>query len=59
MAKDKKASTKKEAASREEIISLAKQTQYYCDLLIEQSDQWLSPEEGNRIMAERIRKTDK
>ena len=46
----------KETVSQEEIISLAKQTQYYCDLIVEQSDQWLSPEEGNRSMEERIRK---
>ena len=31
---------------RDEIIELAKKMQYYCDLLIEQSDSWLPEEEG-------------
>jgi hypothetical protein len=48
--------TEKETMSNEEIISLAKQTKYYCNQIIEQSDRWLSPEEGNRNMEERIRK---
>ena len=30
----------------EKIISLAKNTKYYCNLLIEQSESWLSIEEG-------------
>jgi hypothetical protein len=37
----------------EDIIALAKRTQYYCDLLIEQSDHWLSAEEGNKAMMKR------
>ncbi|GHV48976.1 hypothetical protein FACS1894181_06340 [Bacteroidia bacterium] len=42
----------------EDIIALAKRTQHYCNLLIEQSDEWLSAEEGNKVMAERIAKAE-
>ena len=33
---------------KDEIITLAEKTKRYCDLLIEQSDNWLSEEEGLR-----------
>ena len=33
-------------SKKEDIINLAKKTKRYCDLLIEQSDSWLSEEEG-------------
>jgi hypothetical protein len=42
---------------KKEIIAKAEVMQHHCDLLIEQCDSWLSAEEGNRIMEERIRKT--
>ncbi|MCL2290601.1 MAG: hypothetical protein FWC34_07870 [Bacteroidetes bacterium] len=35
---------------KEEIISLAKKTKYYCDLLIEQSENW---EEGEKQKTEK------
>lgn len=42
---------------KEEIISLAKKTKHYCDLLIEQSDNWLSEEEGNKNVEKRLAET--
>jgi hypothetical protein len=39
---------------KDEIISLAEKTKRYCDLLIEQSDNWLSEEEGVRNVEKRI-----
>ena len=50
MSTEEKNQAVKELLSNDEIISLAKQTQYYCDRIIEQADQWLSAEEGNRLM---------
>ncbi|MDH6314029.1 hypothetical protein M2137_002823 [Parabacteroides sp. PFB2-10] len=41
---------------KKDIISLAKKTKRYCDLLIEQSDNWLSEEEGARNMEKRLNK---
>ena len=41
-------------AGKDEIISLAKKTKHYCDLLIEQSDNWLSEEEGHKNIEKRI-----
>ena len=39
---------------KDEIIDLAKKVSHYCDLLIEQSDSWLSEEEGIKNMERRI-----
>ena len=39
---------------KEKIIDLAKKTKRYCDLLIEQSDRWLSEEEGQKNVEKRI-----
>ena len=33
---------------REEILALAENTKYYTELLIQQSDSWLSEEEGRK-----------
>ena len=41
-------------AEKIEIITLAEKAKYYCDLLIEQSDNWLSEEEGIRNVEKRI-----
>ncbi|MDF9829165.1 hypothetical protein [Parabacteroides sp. PF5-6] len=41
---------------KEELISLAEKTKRYCDLLIEQSDNWLSEEEGVRNVEKRLEK---
>ncbi|MDR1779218.1 MAG: hypothetical protein LBR50_00625 [Tannerella sp.] len=46
----------KNTAKRDKIIAKAKHTKYYCDLIIDQSDKWLTAEEGNRVMQERILK---
>ena len=40
---------------RKEIFALAENTKYYCDLLIEQCDSWLSEEEGLKNLEERKR----
>ncbi|MDH6356993.1 tetratricopeptide repeat-containing sensor histidine kinase [Parabacteroides sp. PF5-9] len=42
---------------KKEIISLAEKTKRYCDLLIEQSDNWLSEEEGVRNVEKRLDKS--
>ena len=39
---------------KDEIIALAKKTKYYCDLLIAQSNNWLSEEEGIKNVEKRI-----
>ena len=39
---------------KEDIIILAKKTKRYCDLLIEQSDSWLSEEEGMRNIEKKM-----
>ena len=39
---------------KEDIIKLAKKTKRYCDLLIEQSDSWLSEEEGMRNIEKKM-----
>ena len=44
---------------KEEILQLARHTLHYTNLLIEQCDRWLSAEEGNRIMEQRIRERRK
>jgi hypothetical protein len=46
-------------ANEKDIIAQAQQTQYYCDQIIEQSDNWLPAEEGNRVMLERIRENER
>jgi hypothetical protein len=38
---------------KDEIISLAKKAKHYCDLLIKQSDSWLSEEEGAKNVNKR------
>ena len=44
---------------KEKIIDMAKKTMHYCDLLIEQSDSWLSEEEGIKNVERRIAESDK
>ena len=44
---------------KDEIIILAQKAKRYCDLLIEQSDSWLSEEEGRRNVEERISQSRK
>ena len=44
---------------KDEIIDLAKKTKHYCDLLIEQSDNWLSEEEGIRNVERRIAEAER
>ena len=39
---------------KDEIIDLAKSTKHYCALLIEQSDSWLSEEEGMKNVEKRM-----
>ena len=39
---------------KDDIIDLAKKTKRYCDLLIEQSDSWLSEEEGLKNVEKRL-----
>ena len=41
-------------AKKLEIITLAEKAKHYCDLLIEQSDNWLSEEEGIRNVEKRM-----
>jgi len=41
-------------SKKEDIINLAKKTKRYCDLLIEQSDSWLSEEEGMRNVEKKM-----
>ena len=41
-------------SKKEDIINLAKKTKRYCDLLIEQSDSWLSEEEGMRNIEKKM-----
>ena len=41
-------------SKKEDIINLAKKTKHYCDLLIEQSDSWLSEEEGMRNIEKKM-----
>ena len=41
-------------ADKDEIIDLVKKAKHYCDLLIEQSGNWLSEEEGFRNVERRI-----
>ena len=48
----------KDTIKQTDVISLAEQTEYYCNQIIKQSDNWLSVEEGNMVMAECIRKND-
>jgi hypothetical protein len=43
-----------EESKKDEILLRAKELFHYNNLLIEQCDNWLSAEEGNRIMMERI-----
>jgi hypothetical protein len=38
---------------KDEIISLAQKTKHYCDLLIKQSNSWLSEEEGVKNVKKR------
>jgi hypothetical protein len=38
----------KEKATQQEIISLAKNTKHYCELLIAQSESWVEKEKGRR-----------
>ncbi|MDH6343812.1 hypothetical protein M2480_002513 [Parabacteroides sp. PFB2-12] len=42
--------------SRENMLFLAKKAKRYCELLIEQSDHWLSEEEGARNRKKRSNK---
>ena len=42
---------------KKEILSLAEKTKRYCDLLIEQSDSWLSEEEGVKNVERRMAKS--
>lgn len=42
---------------KEEILSLAEKTKRYCDLLVEQSDNWLSEEEGIKNVEKRLDKS--
>ena len=42
---------------KDEIIILAEKTKRYCDLLIEQSDNWLSEEEGFRNVEKRDKRS--
>ncbi|MDL2256670.1 hypothetical protein LJC06_00520 [Bacteroidales bacterium OttesenSCG-928-I14] len=42
--------------NKENILSLAEKTKHYCDLLIEQSDNWLSEEEGIKNIEKRLDK---
>jgi Signal transduction histidine kinase len=44
---------------KDEIIILAQKAKRYCDLLIEQSDSWLSEEEGRKNVEERISQSRK
>ena len=39
---------------KDKIIDLAKKAKHYCDLLIKQSDNWLSEEEGIKNVEKRI-----
>lgn len=39
---------------KKDIISLAEKTKRYCDLLIEQSNNWLSEEEGIKNIEKRL-----
>ena len=41
-------------SKKEDIIILAKMTKRYCDLLIEQSDSWLSEEDGMRNIEKKM-----
>jgi len=41
---------------RDEILALAENTKYYTDLLIQQSDSWLSEEEGRKNVEEKRKK---
>ena len=43
----------------DKIISWAKNTKYYCNLLIEQSESWLSEEEGYSNMEKCLAKSTK
>ena len=43
---------------KDEIIALAKKTKHYCDLLIEQSNNWLSEEEGIKNIEKRISQSE-
>jgi hypothetical protein len=42
---------------KDNIISLAEKTKHYCDLLIEQSDSWLSEEKGVKDVEKRLDKS--
>ena len=44
---------------KDEIIDLAKRTKRYCDLLIEQSDNWLSEEEGLKNVEKRFSEAER
>jgi hypothetical protein len=43
--------------NKEEIISLAKMTKHYCDLLIKQSDNWKEDDEMMRRLDDEMIKT--
>ena len=40
--------------TKDEFFALAEHAHHYTDLLIRQCDSWLSAEEGNKIMMQRI-----
>ena len=40
-----------------DVLILAKKTKHYCDLLIEQSDNWLSEEEGAKNVEKHLNKS--
>jgi hypothetical protein len=44
---------------KNEIIALAKIAKFRCDLLIAQSDNWLSEEEGQRNVVKRLKEIRK
>lgn len=45
--------------NKQDIISLAKKTKHYYDLLIKQSDNWLSEEEGVKNVEKQMKKASK
>ena len=47
----------KKQQQKNEILTLAKKTMRDCDLLIEQSDNWLSEEEGIKNVEKRLNKS--
>jgi len=47
-----------EKVENEKIIYLAKRTKHFCDLLIQQSDSWLSEEEGIKNTEKRLSESE-